>query len=59
MKKFLIFILILSLLIVSEYYFFTEIFTQKRIPVIAVTGLVILICLYRLIRIFKRSILSS
>lgn len=59
MKKFLIFILILSLLIVSEYYFFTEIFTQKRIPVIAVTGIVILLCLYRLIRIFKRSIVSS
>ena len=59
MKKFLAFILILSLLIVSEYYFFTEIFTQKRVAILVVSALVILLCLYRLIRIFKRSFISS
>jgi hypothetical protein len=59
MKKFLVFILILSLLIVSEYYFFTEIFTQKRPLVIAVSAVVIAACLYRLIRFFKRSFISS
>ena len=59
MKKFIVFILLLSLLVVSEYFFLTEIFSQKRVPVLAGTLLVTLSCLYSLFRYFKRSVLSS
>jgi peptidoglycan hydrolase CwlO-like protein len=59
MKKFIVFIVLLSLLIVSEYYFLTEVFTQKRTWVLAVTLLVTLVCLYSLFRYFKRSLFSS
>lgn len=58
MKKFFVFILILLSLIVSEYYFLTEIFTQKRIPVLVVSFVVTIVCLYCLIRYFKRSVFS-
>lgn len=59
MKKFVVFILVLSALIVSEYYFLTEFFTQKRLPVITASLLVILLSLYILVRFFKRSVISS
>ncbi|HEV7334096.1 MAG TPA: hypothetical protein VGN63_23895 [Flavisolibacter sp.] len=59
MKRFLIFIILLLLLIVGEYYFLTEVITQKRVWVIAVSLLVSVICLYFLIRFFKRTIISS
>jgi hypothetical protein len=59
MKKFIVFILVLSLLIAAEYYFLTELFTQKRAAVIACTLLVIVGCLIYLTRFFKRSYISS
>jgi hypothetical protein len=59
MKKFIIFILILLLLIVSEYYFLTEIFTQRRLMVIAPSCLLIVLCLFGLVRFLKRSVISS
>jgi heme/copper-type cytochrome/quinol oxidase subunit 4 len=59
MKKFIAFILVLSLLIVAEYYFLTEFFSQKRVSVIVVCLLVIVACLYGLTRFFKRSYFSS
>ena len=58
MKKFIVFIVILSLLIAAEYYFLIEFLTQKRIPVIAGTLLVIVGCLYYLTRFFKQSYFS-
>lgn len=59
MKEFVVFILILSLLIAAEYYFFTEIFTHRRIAVIAVSLMVVLLCLFQLVRFFRRSFISS
>ena len=59
MKRFLVFILLLSLLITAEYYFLTEMFTQKRPLILAASLLVVILCLYRLIRFFKRSVFSS
>jgi hypothetical protein len=59
MKKFIVFILVLSLLIAAEYYFLTELFTQKRIAIIACTLLVIVGCLCYLTHFFKRSYFSS
>jgi ABC-type uncharacterized transport system permease subunit len=59
MKRFLIFIILLSLLIVGEYYFLTEIFTQKRVLVIAGSLVVAILCVYLLIRFYKRSVISS
>lgn len=59
MKEFIVFILILSLLIAAEYYFFTEIFTHRRIAVIGISLAVVLLCLYQLVRFFRRSFISS
>jgi uncharacterized BrkB/YihY/UPF0761 family membrane protein len=59
MKRFVVFIVLLSLLIVGEYYFLTEVITQKRGWVIAGSLLVSVVCLYFLIRFYKRSIISS
>lgn len=59
MKEFIIFILVLSLLIAAEYYFFTEVFTHRRPAVITVSAVVILGCLFQLVRVFRRSVISS
>ncbi|MBB1286702.1 hypothetical protein HRH25_20145 [Flavisolibacter sp. BT320] len=59
MKRFVVFIVLLSLLIVGEYYFLTEVITQKRGWVIGGSLLVSVVCLYFLIRFYKRSIISS
>ena len=59
MKKFFIFLFTLLILIGSEYYFLTELFAQKRIPVLAVSLLVTIGCLFFLFRYFKRSIFPS
>lgn len=59
MKRFIVFIFLLSLLIVAEYYFLTEVFTQKRPLVISISLAVVAGCLYSLIRFFKRSVFSS
>jgi hypothetical protein len=59
MKKFVAFILALSLLVTAEYYFLTEFFTHKRVAVIAVSLLVIIACLYSLTRFFRKSVISS
>lgn len=58
MKKFLVFILLLTLLVAAEYYFFTEIFTQKRPLIIVLSLAAMLACLYQLVRFFKRSFIS-
>lgn len=58
MKKFIVFILVLSLLIAAEYYFLTEFFTQKRVTIIACTLSVIVGCLFYLTRFFRRSYIS-
>jgi len=59
MKKFIRFITILSLLIVSEYYFLTEVFSQRRVFILIISLLVIFACIYGLVRFFKRSFISS
>jgi uncharacterized BrkB/YihY/UPF0761 family membrane protein len=59
MKRFVVFIVLLGLLIMGEYYFLTEVITQKRGWVIVASLLVSVICLYFLIRFYKRSIISS
>ena len=59
MKQFIVFIFLLTLLIVAEYYFLTEVFTQKRLFVVAGSLAIVLGCLYSLIRFFKRSVFSS
>jgi hypothetical protein len=58
MKKFVVFILVLSMLIAAEYYFLTELFSQKRTSVLATTLVLIMGCLYYLTRFFKRSYIS-
>ncbi len=59
MKRFVVFIMILLLLIVSEYYFLTEFFGHKRVPVIAFSLTAAILCLFYFIRFFKRSVISS
>ena len=58
MKKFLVFILVLALLIASEYYFLTELFSQKRVVILSTSLLGIFVCIYALIKFFKKNILS-
>jgi hypothetical protein len=59
MKKFVIFIIALFLLIASEYYLLTELFTQKRIPVVAASFAVVLFCIFIFLRFFKKTVISS
>ncbi|HZH64469.1 MAG TPA: hypothetical protein VEY10_06200 [Flavisolibacter sp.] len=59
MKKFIIFIIALFLLIASEYYLLTELFTQKRVPVVAGASAVVLLCIFIFLRFFKKAVLSS
>jgi heme/copper-type cytochrome/quinol oxidase subunit 4 len=59
MKKFIVFILVLSLLIIAEYYFLTEFFTQRRVPVILICLMAIIGCLYGLSRFFSQRYFSS
>ena len=59
MKKFVIFIFALALLIASEYYLLTELFTQKRLPVIAGSFITVLLCIFVFLRFFKKSVSPS
>jgi hypothetical protein len=58
MKKFIVFILVLSLLIAAEYYVLTEFLTHKRLSVISSSLLVVIGCLFFLSRFFKQSVVS-
>ncbi len=57
MKKFLVFIFFLFLLIAAEYYFLTEIFTQKRLPVLSGSLVLIVVCMVVFVRFFRKSVL--
>lgn len=59
MKKFVIFILTLLLLIGCEYYLLTEMFTQKRLPIIAGTLIGLLLCVFVFLRFFRKSVTTS
>lgn len=57
MKKFLIFILVLLLLIISEYFLVNELFSHKRPPVLLLSLLGTVLCIYGVIKFFKKNIL--
>jgi hypothetical protein len=58
MKKFLIFIFLLTVLIVAEYYFFIEMFSQKR-AVILLPGLLVMgLSIYAIFRFAKKNIIN-
>jgi len=59
MKKFAIFIFTLLLLIGCEYYLLTEIFTQKRLPVMGATLAGVFLCIFVFLRFFKKTVTSS
>jgi hypothetical protein len=59
MKKFLIFILFLLLLIVSEYLLLNELFSHKRTGILLLSLLGTLLCIYALIKFFKKYILPA
>jgi hypothetical protein len=59
MKKFFVFILALFFLIASEYYFLTEIFTRRRLPVVAGSLAAVMLCIFVFLRFFKHSVPSS
>ncbi len=59
MKKFLVFILFLTVLIVAEYYFFTEMFAQKRILVLLPSLLVMILSIYAIFRFAKKDIINT
>ncbi|HVF98155.1 MAG TPA: hypothetical protein VM871_12570, partial [Flavisolibacter sp.] len=57
--KFLFFLLTLFLLIAAEYYFLTEIFARKRLPVIVGSITCVLFCIFIFLRFFKKSVVAS
>ena len=58
MKKFIVFIIFLLLLIVSEYYFLNEMFSHKRVFILMLSLLGVVVCIYAVIRFFKKNILN-
>ena len=59
MKKFLIFIFFLTVLIIAEYYFFIEMFSQKRVIVLMPGLLVMALAIYAIFRFAKKNIVST
>jgi len=59
MKKFIIFIFALFILIASEYYLLNEVFTRKRLPVMVVSLIGVVLCIFVFLRFFKKSVIAS
>ena len=59
MKKFILFILFISLLILSEYYFFVEVFSEKRVAVLLPSLVLMILSLFGIFRFAKRNILKT
>jgi hypothetical protein len=59
MKKFVIFILFSVLLIISAYFLFNELFSNKRLLILMPSLLGTIGCIYATHRIFKKYILHS
>jgi hypothetical protein len=59
MKKFLTFILFLVVLILSEYYFLNEVFAHKRMFILLPSLLLSVLCIFAIVRFFKKFILPS
>jgi len=59
MKKFLVFILFLSLLILSEYFLLNELFSDRRVFILLPSLLGTLLCIYAVIKFFKKYILPA
>jgi len=59
MKKFITYIFFLTVLIISEYYFFTEIFAQKRLPVLMASSMVMLATIFGIFRFAKKNIINT
>jgi hypothetical protein len=59
MKKFIVFILVSILLIISAYLLFNELYSQKRILVLMLSLVGTIFCIYATHRFFKKYILQS
>lgn len=59
MKKFIVFILFILLLIVSEYFLLNELFAAKRVSILLLSLLGTVFCIYAVIKFFKKYILHS
>ncbi|MGZ5287146.1 MAG: hypothetical protein ACXWB9_08185 [Flavisolibacter sp.] len=59
MKKFLIFILFLLMLIISEYFLVNELFSRKRPLVLIIALAVSICCIIAAVRFFKKYYISS
>ena len=59
MKKFIVFILFSILLIVSAYFLFNELYSQKRILVLMLSLVGTIFCIYATHRFFKKNILQT
>lgn len=58
MKKFIVFVVALLFLVASEYYFLTELFTRRRLPVVFVSLACTVLCVFVFLRFFKNSATS-
>lgn len=54
MKKFLIFIFLITILIMGEYYFINEVFAQRRLLVMGTSLFVIIVSVYTIFRFAKK-----
>ena len=59
MKRFVIFILIISCLILSSHYFFTEIFSERRPLVLGLSFVLILSSVFGVMKFAKRNIINT
>jgi hypothetical protein len=59
MKKIFVFIITLFFLIASEYYLLTEIFTRKRLLIMAGSLAIVLLCIFVFLRFFRKSVTSA
>ena len=59
MKKFLIFILFLTVLIIAEYYFFVEVFSQKRTVILLPSLLIMGLSIFGIFRFAKKRFINT
>jgi hypothetical protein len=59
MKRFLLFILFLTVLIAAEYYFFTELFSEKRLAVLLPSLLIMAVSIFGIFRFAKKTLSQS
>ena len=59
MKKFLVFILFLFLLVLSEYFLLNELLAERRVAILLPSLVGTLLCIYAVIKFIKKYVLPA